>query len=116
MEEDEMWNDSNKDILDILEKVNKKETLPFCCPVCGKVEAHIYMYRWKKNNKGSVWAWCSACKVSAHERVILPVWWENADALDENLLGVHPDMLEEKKMFVDEYVNMLMKGCDEEII
>ena len=25
-------------------------------------------------------------------------------------------MLEEKKMFVDEYVNMLMKGCDEEII
>lgn len=105
-----MWNDANKDILDIFDKVKEKETLPLYCPVCGKMEAHIYMYRFKKNNRGSIWTWCSACKASAHERIMLPIWWKNSEVLDENLLGVHPDMLEEKKIFVDKYVNMLIKG------
>lgn len=104
-----MWNDANKDIFEIFDKVKEKETLPLVCPVCSKREAHIYMYRFK-NNKGSIWAWCSACRVSEHERVTLPIWWKNSEVLDENLLGVHPDMLEEKKVFVDKYVNMLIKG------
>lgn len=105
-----MWNDANKDILNIVDKINRKEFLPLCCPVCGKIEAHIYFYRWKCNDNGSVWVWCSACKSSAHERMLIPIWWENASVLDENLLGVHPDMLERRKVFVDEYINMLMGG------
>ena len=95
-----MWNDANKNILDIFDDVVNKRFVPTRCPVCGKMEAHIYMYRWKENKIGSIWTWCSSCKVSAHERVILPTWWKNSKVLDENLLGVHPDMLEKKKIFV----------------
>lgn len=107
-----MWNDANDVILDIFDKVEEMETLPLECPICGKKEAHIYMYRFKDYNKGTIWAWCSACKATAHARMLLPIWWENSDALDNRLLGVHPDMLEEKKNFVDEYVNMLIKAND----
>lgn len=103
-----MWNDANKEILDILEIISNKNSLPLKCPVCGKYEAHVYMYRWKQEKKGSIWTWCSACKVSAHERLLLPDWWKNSQTIDDNLLGVHPDMLEENKEFVDDYVNRLM--------
>ncbi len=105
-----MWNDATDDILDIFDKVKKKETLPLYCPMCGKKEAHIYMYRFEYYSRGTIWAWCSACKATAHGRMMLPIWWENSETLDNSLLGVHPDLLEEKKEFVDKYVNMLIKG------
>lgn len=104
-----MWNDAKDDILDIFEKVKEKEPLPLYCPMCGKKEAHIYMYRFEDYNRGTVWAWCSACKATAHARMMLPIWWKNAEVLDNRLLGVHPDMLEAKKTVVDKYVNMLIR-------
>ena len=58
---------------------------------------------------GSIWVWCSQCKASCHERVQLPDWWKNATVIDDNLLGVHPDMLDENKQFVDAYLNLLLK-------
>lgn len=105
-----MWNDANKDILDILSYVIEKCSLPYQCPVCRKQSAHIYMYRWKQDKKGSIWTWCSNCKASAHERMDLPDWWRNSAVLDDNLLGVHPDMLDENRKFVDAYFNMLLHG------
>lgn len=105
-----MWNDANKEILEIFDSLNNKNTPPFQCPVCKKYSGHIYMYRWKSEKNGSIWVWCSSCRASAHERVILPDWWKNALVIDDNLLGVHPDMLEDNKGLVDEYVKLSLEG------
>lgn len=105
-----MWNDNDKKILEIFDNINGGDVPPFECPVCKKHSGHLYMYRWKQEKKGSIWVWCSSCRASAHERVLLPDWWKNALVIDENLLGVHPDMLEDNKKFVDEYVKLLLEG------
>ena len=104
-----MWNDADKTIFDIFDLLNRNDRAPLKCPVCGKKDAHLYMYRWKEKKNGSIWVWCSQCKASCHERVQLPDWWKNATVIDDNLLGIHPDMLDENKQFVDAYLNLLLK-------
>ena len=43
-----MWNDANKTILYIFDMLNRNKKAPLKCPVCGKNDAHLYMYRWKE--------------------------------------------------------------------
>jgi len=105
-----MWNDDNDKILEVLDLIDKDIIFPTKCPICEKTNAHLYMYRWKNSEKGTAWVWCSECKATAHERINLPKWWENDIIFDENLLGIHPYMLEESNIFVDAYINILKQG------
>ncbi len=47
-----MWNDADKTIFDIFDLLNRNDRAPLKCPVCGKKDAHLYMYRWKEKKMG----------------------------------------------------------------
>lgn len=105
-----MWQDNNDKILDILDfiEIKNKECFPVVCPICGKKEGHLYFHRYKEEELGGVWIWCSACYHSAHARYQLPKWWKNSEEIISEKLASHPDYLEDNKRFIDEWVNKLI--------
>lgn len=111
MDEIEKWDDVKEAIMDIIEGIedNKNLYIPMKCPICNIYNAHIYMHRWK-NERGTIWAWCSKCKSCSHaSRVKLPKWWKNADFIDVSELTSHPVFLEPKATMIDRHLSQLLK-------
>lgn len=104
------WNDSDENIFNIFYMVNKSSTFPTSCSSCKTKNAHIYMHRIGATKKGTVWTWCSNCKICDHARMELPSWWKNCGKLNFEYMGVHPIMLESKKSIVDNHINSIIKA------
>ena len=69
------------DILDNIETENKGY-FPVACPICGKIEGHLYFHRnMEGDERGSMWAWCSAS---------------------------YPNYLEENKVCIDQWINEIL--------
>lgn len=107
-----MWDDGQYEIFTIIYRLSDPESLeiPIKCPVCETKNAHIYMHRWEKGKKGTIWTWCSSCKACDHGRIDLPEWWENSSFIDSSKLTSHPNYLEEHVEFVDEYVKRMLQN------
>lgn len=106
-----MWRDNDEQIMDILDNVEtkNKECFPVVCPICGKKDGHIYFHRNKEGDeRGSMWAWCSACYHNAHAIYRLPKWWKNLEEISIEKLASYPDYLEKNKSCIDEWVNRLV--------
>lgn len=104
-----MWQEDDDRILNILDNFyNKKIRFPVICPICGKREGHIYLYKYNENNqRGGLWLWCSACHHCSHSSYLLPLWWNNLQNLDTSKLMSFPDYLEDNKINIDEWVNKI---------
>lgn len=104
-----MWREDNDKILNILDDFYvPKKHFPVICPICGKRDGHIYLYRHNENSqRGGLWLWCSACHHTSHSSYQLPLWWKNFPDFDTTKLASHPDYLEENKTYIDEWVNKL---------
>lgn len=103
-----MW----KDDMDEMDRLwhgflDKTERFPCKCPVCGKLNAHIYVHRYR-GQKGSVWMWCSECHHCSHGTVMIPEWWKNDDFIDIYKTASHLDFLEMQKTAIDSYVNKVL--------
>ncbi len=81
---------------------------PTKCPLCGAVEAHIYMHRHKPKedfSRGGYWVWCSKCRASQHGSCFVPEEWENIEEVPISELTSHPYFLEKNKTIIDEFLN-----------
>ncbi len=108
-----MWNDADDKILDVVDCYEKREEtkVPFLCPICNNVQAHIYMHRWKEESqKGGLWIWCSNCQAFAHTTYNLPQWWVNCEDIDFEQLTAVPGYLEMNKKIVDEHASKMLKN------
>lgn len=100
-----MWKDDNDDIEKLWHQfINKSNRYPCVCPICGKISAHVYLHRYKKD-KGSAWMWCSECKNCSHGTMTIPQWWCDDNFIDLAKTASHPDYLESEKEAIDNYVN-----------
>lgn len=106
-----MWRDDNDKIMDILDNVESADIahFPVICPICGEKEAHLYFHKYEKeDNKGGMWAWCSACQHSAHTMYRIPKWWENLNIIKFEELTSFPDFLESNKGEIDRWLNRFL--------
>lgn len=111
MENSIKWDDSRDEIMDILVMIENKKAsqIPLMCPICNTNNAHIYMHRWE-NNRGTIWTWCSNCKLCAHVSSLnLPDWWVNCSSIDVSELMSHPIFLEPKASLIDEHLRQLLR-------
>lgn len=111
MEQNIIWDDSRDEIMDIIAVLEdgQEPHIPLKCPICNTNNAHIYMHRWK-NERGTIWTWCSNCKSCTHaSRLRLPNWWENSDFIDVSELTSHPIFLEPKADLIDRHLIQLLK-------
>jgi len=70
------------------------------------------MRRWdeRRDERGTIWTWCSNCRACSHaSRVRLPDWWENDHFTDEAELTSHPIFLEGKADLVDHHLKILLE-------
>ena len=105
-----MWKDDNDSIEKLwYQFIAKSSRYPSVCPICGKKSAHIYLHRFK-DNKGSVWIWCSECKNCSHGTMVIPKWWCDDDFIDLTKTASHPDYLENEKKWIDNYVNEILNS------
>jgi len=103
-----MWNDSNYEIMNVLDNI-ENTCFPTECPVCKRRAGHIFFYRHREDyQRGGVWIWCSECHNSSHASCKIPKWWNNPDFIRLDRLTSLPDYLEENKICIDEWVNMLI--------
>lgn len=111
LKENIKWDDSQDEIMNIILMIEGDEEVqvPLKCPICGTNNAHIYMHRWK-NERGTIWTWCSNCKSCTHaSSPELPDWWENDDFLSISELTSHPVFLEPKASLIDEHLRQLLE-------
>ena len=106
-----MWQDNNNKIIDILDnlEISNKECFPVVCPICKKKGGHLYFHRNREmDERGSMWAWCSACCHFTHVMCRLPKWWENLEEVNVEKLTSYPNYLEENKINIDAWINKLI--------
>jgi hypothetical protein len=87
---------------------DSKHTFPIECPICKKLDAHVFMHRFGTRN-GGAWAWCGACRNFAHMSGILPVWWVNLPSIDPSMLSSEIQYLNDRSSAIDAWVNSLMR-------
>ncbi len=102
-----MWLSDDK-IMNIFNYLDYSNNFPCVCPVCGKKEGHIFMFRPSlEKRRGGGWVWCSSCKNSAHVDMAVPDWWVNNPEIDASKLTFDPDYLEDNKKIIDQWITGL---------
>lgn len=109
-----MWN-SNDNIIKLLEQSTEKENgISYICPICNEKNAHIYYHRFEEDDiAGPAWVWCGSCKNYAHVRYMVPEWWTNLPAIDEESLCSTPEYLESIKDSIDAHMDTVIKNISE---
>lgn len=63
------------------------------CPNCGSNTLFIY-YDTFRGTDGSLWEWCSNCRIYEHASCRIPEWWDSELELDLPTLTAEPEAIE----------------------
>ena len=108
-----MWKDDKDDIERIYTELKTIKKFPATCPVCNKLNAHIYMHIYdNKTRRGGLWIWCSECHSFSHCSIYVPKFWENCDLIEKEKLCAIPDYLEKMISIIDAHVNNVTNKAD----
>lgn len=80
--------------------------VPGACPVCGEHALMRYYYLGRSDHReirgitykgvGSLWEWCSSCKVYSHAQAYVPEAWVGPELmLDHRKLTPIPDVIDD---------------------
>lgn len=73
------------------------------CPGCGATGSLRFFYMRHRlsgqqiypSERGGFWIWCSACRLYAHTRCIVPDWWPDVPGVPYEHLVPEPELLNE---------------------
>jgi hypothetical protein len=99
LEKSEAWQE-------VFSAISESYDVPGACPVCGACTLKRYYFLNKFEHlesrglvykgKGSLWEWCSSCKVFSHAQAFVPESWNGLELkLDHGNLTPIPDVLDE---------------------
>ena len=92
-------------------------TYPKKCPICGKENIHLLMYKPSvMSTGGGRWTWCSSCKKYSHINAIIPKWWINYDEIEAGQLFASPEYnIDDKSESIDKWVNKLISEREDDL-